>query len=579
MMGLTFLFFALAIIGWIVGASGSVTIPNIEAPGVIPNDKLDIWGDSGSLNFAWMSTFIWVLMAADGAQSLGTYVNDVKGGSKGFSKGIIYSILLIGLTYVFGTLLVTVFPPKIDGQGGLANGTFQSYYNMFYFVLHGTGMASGDIQKFTYIFIGILQFAAGFGGLLIWTSAPVKAFFSEIPSGVFGSTMPKQNRNGAPIIGTWLQFFIVLPLLIIPALGLDGLDQFFSFIKTASGWIGMLPPLIIFLAYFNLRLKKDNLERTFKMGNRITGLIISGVMIFIFIAILIVTFLDVELDKDPSQWPANWWLSVIYKIGCLLILVLPVFLWYLRYEKILKQANICKEKGMDEKIVFFKYASIFGVTKKLQAYFFNKEYQEYQNKIVELEKEFELACEKIDFKNKNAKKEFKILKAKFKAQKVGITLAHKQNMKAKKVEYINKFNNEYATFLKNEMIRNKEEKTKRNYEIVDVKQVEGKVLKSFSASRKKLLIEKSVFDKIDLCEDGIIFNYLVNGEYQQHHYSFEQAKFTYFENRKIETFYAGQKVEMNLIQLVLLKDSDLIFDQIYIQNLDEFNKLLKKHNI
>ncbi len=57
-------------------------------------------------------------MAADGAQTLGVYVNDVKGGKKSFVRAMLISVSLIGIFYVVGTILVSVFPPV----GGLANG-------------------------------------------------------------------------------------------------------------------------------------------------------------------------------------------------------------------------------------------------------------------------------------------------------------------------------------------------------------------------------------------------------------------------------------------------------------------------
>jgi hypothetical protein len=57
-------------------------------------------------------------MAADGGQSLGVYVKDVSGGRKAFTKAMIISVMVIGGSYIVGTLLASVFPPT----GGLAAG-------------------------------------------------------------------------------------------------------------------------------------------------------------------------------------------------------------------------------------------------------------------------------------------------------------------------------------------------------------------------------------------------------------------------------------------------------------------------
>ena len=50
-------------------------------------------------------------------------------------------------------------------------------------------------------------------------SAPVKVFFSEIPEGIFGKKTVELNEHGIPVRATWIQFIIVIPLLLIPALG------------------------------------------------------------------------------------------------------------------------------------------------------------------------------------------------------------------------------------------------------------------------------------------------------------------------------------------------------------------------
>lgn len=570
-LGLTFLFFIVSIIAWIVGAAAKDDIknilPNTQAPGLIENEKLNFFGDSQGINFAWMSTFIWVLMAADGAQSLGAYVGDVKGGSKGFSKGIIWSILLIGITYIVGTLLVSVFPPVVNGSGGLSNGTYQSFINMFYFIFVKTGLTFEQIKMGTLIIIGLLNAIASIGGILIWTSAPVRTFFSEIPSGVFGSTLPKQNRNGVPVLGAWIQFIIVAPLLLIPALGLESLNDFFNFIKTASGWIGMIPPLIIFLSYFNLRLNKDYLERDFRMGNRIIGLIISGIMIVIFVGILIVTFLDVPLDKPVSEWNKTWWISVVYKVACLLILVLPIYLWYLRYEKISSIITKAKQENKDGKITFFKNAYISKSNKKLDSFYFNDELQKYNDNLWELNNKTFNRINNFDFKTKTEYLEFK---KEYFLQK-----------KLLKEEYLKEKNSKYKLLLN--------ESTKINNQIKNIKLNKSTIvddsitlnkefIKSFSAIRKGLFAGKNVLDNIYLYEDGVSFNYFVNGEFESINFDFNNSKILFESGKDLKVFISeGKKIEMHPVRFVRINGANLVHEILYIENVFEFRKLLEKY--
>ncbi|MEG0664084.1 MAG: hypothetical protein RR483_03175 [Clostridia bacterium] len=105
-------------------------------------------------------------MAADGAQSLGVYVNDVRGGSKTFSKSIIIAVLAIGFVYIFGTLLVSVFPPKVEGVGTLANNLVNAYFNMFHFMFQGVISDPLIIKRITYVIIG-LSYTFVLGGILV----------------------------------------------------------------------------------------------------------------------------------------------------------------------------------------------------------------------------------------------------------------------------------------------------------------------------------------------------------------------------------------------------------------------------
>ena len=43
--------------------------------------------------------------------------------------------------------------------------------------------------------VGIILFVGSLGSLALWTAAPVKVFFSEIPDGVFGKWLVKTNEE------------------------------------------------------------------------------------------------------------------------------------------------------------------------------------------------------------------------------------------------------------------------------------------------------------------------------------------------------------------------------------------------
>ncbi|MDK2819677.1 MAG: amino acid permease, partial [Mycoplasmataceae bacterium] len=377
MLALTAFFFIMATIGWITGAINPDLLPGTEAPGVgDPN----IWGDTGGINFAWMSTFIWVLMAADGGQSLGVYVKDVRGGKKAFTKSMIISVMVIGGCYIIGTLLASVFPPT----GGLAAGWANSFVNLFTFMFSPMGLDPIAIQKFSYILIGSIFFISSIGGLIIWTSAPVKVMFSEIAPGIFGSKLSKQNKNGVCSYGAWLQFLIVAPFLVLLMWPMgDSVSENLSLIKGAAGWIGMLPWIVIFVSYVNLRFKKDHEERSFRMGNRTFGITVGIILSIITIIILVVTFLDTApLEKPISEWPSNWWIGPLMKVVMISLIVVPAYLWYyFKYEYQLRDTKISSKNNFSTKYALIRYS----FTNKFVLWLKPSIYEEYianKNKIL-----------------------------------------------------------------------------------------------------------------------------------------------------------------------------------------------------
>lgn len=211
-------------------------------------------------------------MAAGGAESVAVYVNDVKGGSKSFVKVIILAGIFIGVLYSVSSVLINVFVSSKELK--FTGGSVQ--------VFHGMAAYFGLPEALMNRFVGLVSFTAMFGSLLMWTATPVKIFFSEIPEGIFGKKTVELNENGVPARAAWIQFLIVIPLMIIPMLGSNTVQDLMNTIINMTAAASMLPPLFIMLAYLNLRAKLDHLPRDFRMGSRRTGIIVVSMLIAIF---------------------------------------------------------------------------------------------------------------------------------------------------------------------------------------------------------------------------------------------------------------------------------------------------------
>ncbi|EKO3855261.1 amino acid permease [Vibrio harveyi] len=292
--------------------------------GVQPADPITVEAMVPDFSWAFFGITTWIFMAAGGAESVAVYVNDVKGGSKSFVKVIIVAGIFIGVLYCVASVLINVFVPSetLKYTGGSVQ------------VFEGLAAHFGLPEILMNRFVGLVSFTAMFGSLLMWTATPVKIFFSEIPEGIFGKKTVELNENGVPARAAWYQFLIVIPLMIIPTLGSNTAQDLMNTVINMTAAASMLPPLFIMLAYLNLRLKLDHLERDFKMGSRMTGIAAVSVLIVIFtVGFLASTF--------PTG--ADIMTIIFYNVGGIVIFLGFAWWKYSQYEKSLDQEERAKE--------------------------------------------------------------------------------------------------------------------------------------------------------------------------------------------------------------------------------------------
>ncbi|MCG6312836.1 amino acid permease, partial [Vibrio vulnificus] len=292
--------------------------------GVQPADPITMEAMVPEFSWAFLGITTWIFMAAGGAESVAVYVNDVKGGSKSFVKVIIVAGIFIGVLYSVASVLINVFVSSSELK--FTGGSVQ--------VFEGLASYFGLPEIMMNRFVGLVSFTAMFGSLLMWTATPVKIFFSEIPEGIFGKKTVELNENGVPARAAWIQYAIVLPLMVIPTLGSDTAQDLMNTVINMTAAASMLPPLFIMLAYLNLRLKLDHLERDFKMGSRMTGIVAVSILIGIFT----VGFLASTLPTG-----ADIMTLIFYNVGGIVIFLGFAWWKYSQYEKSLNSEERAKE--------------------------------------------------------------------------------------------------------------------------------------------------------------------------------------------------------------------------------------------
>lgn len=302
--------------------------------GKAPAQEFTMASITPKFNWTFFMTMAWILQAVGGAESIGVYVKDIKGGNKAFVRTIIMSTVIIGGLYVLGCVSIGLIVPQSALQGNFSNGIFDVFK-----ILAAHFGIGGIVNRF----VGLIMLLCNIGSLVIWTAAPAKVLFSEIPEGIFGHWAAKTDDQGNPYNALILQAVVVSILLIVPALGVGSMDSFLETLINMTASTSLIPVLFFLIAYIVLRWKKDNMKRDFKMGNRVFGLIAGVFLLIVFIFIFFMStvpepsIIMAKLNGTLAPGVSNPIVTLVYNIAGLIVFLGFASICWARYAKKNKQ--------------------------------------------------------------------------------------------------------------------------------------------------------------------------------------------------------------------------------------------------
>ncbi|BCN97995.1 MULTISPECIES: amino acid permease [Escherichia] len=241
-------------------------------------------------------------------------------------------MLLLTLSYILlaGTALVGGVQPAdaitVDAMIPNFNWAFLGVTTWIFMAAGGAESVAvyvNDVKGGSKSFVKVIILAGIFIGVLYSVSSVlINVFVSSKELKFTGGSV--QVFHGVPARAAWIQFLIVIPLMIIPMLGSNTVQDLMNTIINMTAAASMLPPLFIMLAYLNLRAKLDHLPRDFRMGSRRTGIIVVSMLIAIF-----------AVGFVASTFPtgANILTIIFYNVGGIVIFL--GFAWW-KYSKYIK---------------------------------------------------------------------------------------------------------------------------------------------------------------------------------------------------------------------------------------------------
>lgn len=300
-IAVTVIFIVCAIIGVFIGKPSAT---QFNASTVIP-----------TFNASYFSTFSWLLFAVAGAEVAGTYIEEVDSPKKNFPKGVILATVFVALAYVVGSIATClVASPEVIQKAGLKDAS----YVVYKLLAENYGLSGKIVIQIYALILTITSVAA----YVVWMESPIRAMFSEVPEGTFPKFLTKKTEDGVLKNALWTQCAVVIVLILVPAVGLKSIDNFFRLLTDLSSLSLIIPYAILAIAYVSFRKKGNSAPFTMFKSNT-TAYIMAGIVFALSVAGFFGAGLDYVLGAESTKDAV---VSIIKTYGGPIILIIVGYL-------------------------------------------------------------------------------------------------------------------------------------------------------------------------------------------------------------------------------------------------------------
>ncbi len=234
-----------------------------------------------------MVLFVGILFGLVGMEMSAAHANDVANPQRDYPKAILYSIILIMVTLILGSLAISaVVPAK---QLNIVSGLLQAF-SLFFKEFH---------MSWIMPIMGIFIVFGAIGGAAAWMLGPSKGMLVASQDGSLPKSLGKLSKRGAPVRMLMLQGFIFTLLCSVFIL-MPSVSSAFWVLTDVTSILALLVYVAMFPAAIRLRYKFPNKPRAFKVPGGKIGIWITGL-----IGLITCLFAIVISFVPPSQIPVG----------------------------------------------------------------------------------------------------------------------------------------------------------------------------------------------------------------------------------------------------------------------------------
>lgn len=264
----------------------------------------------------WGQTESWISLVAIMTSFLGmelacVHVNDIKDPQKNFPRAIFFSVLLILLTMILGSLAIAFVLPR--EKINLVAGVMQAFSN-FFTVYH---------MAWFLPIITVMLLIGTLGSMINWIVSPARGLLAAAKKGYFPLWLQKENQHRIPTSLLILQGTVVSLLCLLFIL-IPTINGFYWLLTVLSTELYLIMYVLMFLAGLKLRYKFPQQPRPFKIpgGNPALWLVTLLGLCGCIITLIIGFFPPAGIDTDlPLPF------GIIFGFG-IIVMILPVFFFY-----------------------------------------------------------------------------------------------------------------------------------------------------------------------------------------------------------------------------------------------------------
>lgn len=289
-----------------------ISVPFLTHVQIATPDMNNIHTYIPKFDFQYFTTISMLVFAVGGCEKISPYVNKTKNASKEFPLGMIILAVMVAISAVLGSFAIGMIVNFNHIPADLmANGAYEAFQFM------GTRFHLGNLFVWAFAITNTIASAAA---LAISIDAPLRMLLDDADKKYIPTFLSRKNKKGIAINGYKMTAILVSILIIVPALGINGMNDLYNWLLNLNSIVMPMRYLWVFFAYMLLAKQFNKFHSDYMFThNKYVGF---GFGLWTFLFTAFACILGMVPKMNMAQDPGSWWFQLILNILTPIIFIL-----------------------------------------------------------------------------------------------------------------------------------------------------------------------------------------------------------------------------------------------------------------